>query len=208
VAWRSDSSAGKQLTLEGIEPAPLSVDPVFFAILPDPYTASQIERFACEFRSRNELTGKFLPAERLHISLHSLDHYYGPHHRTLAQACEAAASVRFPHFKVTLDSVMTFHGKPGNHPLILRGGNGVADLSRFHKTLGVAMAKAGLRRLVGGGFTPHVTLLYDGRKVDLQTAGSFEWIVREFVLVRSLCGRGQHVVLGRWALDANCGRHN
>ena len=53
-------------------------------------------------------------------------------------------------------------------------------------TLGAAMKKAGLGRLVDRMFTPHVTLLYDGRLVTPVDVKPVAWKVNEFVLFARL----------------------
>jgi len=64
------------------------------------------------------------------------------------------------------------------------------------------MAKTGrlLGERVASSFTPHVTLLYDGRVVTERLVEPIRWTVREFVLVRSLLGKTRHIVIGRWPL--------
>ncbi|RYE41204.1 MAG: hypothetical protein EOP21_08990 [Hyphomicrobiales bacterium] len=52
----------------------------------------------------------------------------------------------------------------------------------------------------GGGFRPHVTLLYDNQLVAGREIAPVQWTVRDVVLVRSVVGQGRHVIEGRWPL--------
>ena len=65
--------------------------------------------------------------------------------------------------------------------------------------LGAALTRSGLRRVANTNFTPHVTLLYDGRSVDEHPIQPIFWTVTEFVLIRSMKG---HDYLARWPLQA------
>jgi 2'-5' RNA ligase len=49
-------------------------------------------------------------------------------------------------------------------------------------------------------FTPHLTLLYDKRRLPLQPVQPLRWLVREFVLVRSYLGQTRYQMEGCWAL--------
>jgi hypothetical protein len=73
-------------------------------------------------------------------------------------------------------------------------GDGVAALQQ---ALGGVLAKAGL---AARRSPPHLTLLYDVRRVEEQPVAPIGWTVREFVLVHSRLGRGLYKSLGRWPL--------
>jgi len=64
-------------------------------------------------------------------------------------------------------------------------------------TQGGALAKAGVGARQS---TPHLTLLYDARRVDEQPIDPIRWTVREFVLVHSLLGQTRYIPLGKWPL--------
>lgn len=51
-------------------------------------------------------------------------------------------------------------------------------------------------------YTPHISLLYDDQCMAEQAVETIGWTVREFVLVHSLLGQGQHVPLAHWPLQA------
>src|SRR5471032_1058083 len=135
---------GEQLTLAGIEALPRSIDPLFFAILPDASVVPQIVRTAQQSCDRSGLKDRLLKPEGLHVSLRPAGNYFGPQHSTISRACAAAATVTFPAFPIAFDHVMSFRGKPGNHPFVLCGSSGMAPLLELHQVLGVAMTMAGL----------------------------------------------------------------
>jgi RNA 2',3'-cyclic 3'-phosphodiesterase len=144
-----------------------------------------------------------LGAERFHITLHYLGEYAGLPQGIVAEAIRVAATIAMPQFEVTFDRALSFHGRPGNRPFVLRGCDGLITLEAFHGVLGAALHKAGL---TGGGaksrYTPHVTLLYDDSLTLERAVETVTWTVREFVLVHSLVGRTVHVPLARWPLSA------
>jgi 2'-5' RNA ligase len=113
----------------------------------------------------------------------------------VAKAIEAAAAVTSTPFEVAFDRVTSF---AGSDALVLRGGDGVDGIVMFHHDLGVAMRKSGLS--AGSQFTPHITLLYDGRRIEEQFIEPIRWTVRDFVLVHRLRGRTMHIPLERWRL--------
>jgi 2'-5' RNA ligase len=105
-----------------------------------------------------------------------------------------------PLFDVAFDRTVSFSGRSGNQPFVLRGGDGVAGLMVLRERLGGALQKVGLWRWVKPQYEPHVTLLYDDRCVAEQAVDAVSWRVREFVLVHSLRGQRRYAALGRWPL--------
>jgi RNA 2',3'-cyclic 3'-phosphodiesterase len=184
----------QQSYLVGIEP--LARDGLFFSIFPDAATAVRIARVARHCRRQYGLSGRPQATSRFHISLQDLGEYEGMPESVIAKASDAAAIVRMMPFAVMFDRVASFSGRAGNHPLVLRGDDGVVGLTMLYRSLGLAMQTMGLKARLD--FTPHITLLYDGQRIDEQPIEPIFWTVREFVLVRSLIGRTKHILLGRW----------
>lgn len=179
---------------------PKPTDRLFFAIFPSADAAARIEQLALHQRRKHGLKGKPLATGRLHVTLHYLGDYAGLPQGMVAAACEAAATVVASPFQVTFDRAMSFT-RPSNRPFVLRGGEGLAALITFQQTLRTALENAGL----DGGktntpYTPHMTLLYDDHGVTEQSIDAITWTVHEFVLVRSLIGKAQHLPLARWPL--------
>ncbi len=188
----------EQLSLLGFEPA-VATDRLFFAIFPDAATRERIADQARTLRDVHGLNGRPLANDRFHVTLHHLGDHAGLRRDIVTAASEAAETVATPAFQVTLDKAASFHNG-GNNPFVLQGGEGLGALKAFQRDLGLAMARAGLRRLVDKAFTPHVTLLYDKRLVTEQPIEPVTWTVSEFVLIHSLLGQTQHVPLARWRL--------
>jgi 2'-5' RNA ligase len=99
-----------------------------------------------------------------------------------------------------LDRAMSFDRKRTGRPFVLRTSD-ESVLVAFHRLLGRTMKNAGFRR-TASLFTPHLTLLYGDRMVPELSVEPVRWIVRDFVLVQSLRGRGQpkYIHLARWPL--------
>ena len=63
-----------------------------------------------------------------------------------------------------------------------------------------AMDQQGAGGKPGHAFTPHMTLLYDQRRLPLQPVQPLRWHVGEFLLVRSFLGQTRYQLEGRWQL--------
>jgi 2'-5' RNA ligase len=171
------------------------LDGLFFSIFPDRAAAVRIANTAEHFRRAYRLKGAPLLTDRFHVTVQGLGNYDGLPRSIVAKAIEAGAAVTSMPFEVAFDRITSF---AGSDALVLRGGDGVDGIVMFHDVLGVAMRKSGLS--AGSQFTPHITLLYDGRRVDEQFIELIRWTVRDFVLVHSLRGRTMHIPLERWHL--------
>jgi 2'-5' RNA ligase len=147
----------------------------------------------------HQLIGRPLAPERFHITLHHLGDHAGVRRDIVAMASQAAESMTTSSFEVTFDRAASFHNG-GNNPFVLQGGDGLEALKVFQRDLGLAMARAGLGKLVDRSFTPHVTMLYDRRLVAEQALSPIRWTVGGFTLVHSLLGRTEHIPLARWTL--------
>ena len=187
------------IELDAPPPARLT-DRLFYAVFPDANTAAHIARLAAHLRGEYGLKGRPLAEDRFHITLHHLGDYVGePPRELVAAAHEAASEVTALPIEVNFDRAISFR-RSHKAPLVLRGGDGVAQLMAFQQALGATMMRTGLGNFVQQRFTPHVTLLYDDHIVPEQAVEIISWTVREFVLVRSLLGQTRHIPLGRWPL--------
>ncbi len=179
--------------------APPVTDRLFFAVFPDAATAAGIAERAERLRASHHLSGRPLASDRFHITLHHLGDHAGLRRDVVAMASEAAETLTTPRFEVTFDKAASFHNG-GNNPFVLQGGEGLEALKSFQRDLGLAMARAGLGRLVDKAFTPHVTLLYDRGLVVEEPIAPVTWTVGGFTLIHSLLGRTEHIPLARWTL--------
>ncbi|MBN8798219.1 MAG: RNA 2',3'-cyclic phosphodiesterase [Stenotrophomonas nitritireducens] len=170
---------------------------LFFAVMPDPATAWRIAELAEGLRGEHGLDGRPLARERLHVTLHHLGDYAGLPPSLLAKVQQAAARVRMPEFEVCFDEVGSFAGGR-QHPFVLRSEHGADLLQGLHQELARCLQAIGSRP--DPGFTPHLTLLYDKRRLPVQPVQPMRWLVREFVLIRSYLGQTRYQMEGRWSL--------
>ncbi len=106
-------------------------------------------------------------------------------------------------FRVSFDGVMSFSGNEDSKPFVLVGEDGVVGLLRLHAALCAALREVGFRPRGNANFTPHVTLLYDKKRVDVQPIEPIGWTVDEIVLVLSHTGQTRYELLGRWKLRSS-----
>ena len=143
------------------------------------------------------MPGQPVDTDRLHLTLFHLGDYVDQIPPDLVPAARAAAGkVRFAPFEAIFDCVGGTRGQ-----FLLRATDELASLRSFRTALGSALIEAGLRRHIGGGFTPHVTLSYDFSDAPETHVAPIGWTVREFHLVESLLGKHRHIRLGSWPLD-------
>ena len=162
-----------QSTFPGFEEAK-PTDRLFLALFPPPEVAMEIAGLAARLRADHGLRGRPLEAARFHITLNHLGDYAGLPPEIVRQAnaaAEAAANRSVP-FDVAFNRAESFASAPRNRPLVLRGGDGLAQLMVFQQALGTELAKVNLGQWTKGGYTPHVTLLYDDQ--PLQRRGEDE----------------------------------
>jgi 2'-5' RNA ligase len=173
---------------------------LFFSIFPDAAAAAHIAQVAEDLRCRHKLENQPLLTARFHCSLCGFDRCASASLNVRAKACEAAALVTAPPFRVSFNCAKSFSSSAGNHPLVLTGDDGVVGLTMLYASLCTALRVVGFRPAAISAFTPHITLLYADRRLDEQEVEPITWTVQEFVLVLSLIGRTKHVPLDRWAL--------
>jgi 2'-5' RNA ligase len=189
----------EQLSLPGFERSS-TIDVLFFALLPDAENVPQIVQLRDRLCDENGLRGHRIAPDLLHISLLGIAAPDGLSRAVVEYAEQAAAALSASPFDIVLDRAMSFVPKRARWPLVLRTGNEAA-LIGFYRSLGEVMKNVGFRG-AASQFTPHLTLLYGDRVVRERSVEAVRWTVRDFVLVRSLRGRGlnKHVYLARWPL--------
>lgn len=181
-----------------VRPQPSPADHLFLAILPPADIAHRLRQLAWRLRDRHGLKGWPRNASLLHVSLHGFGDALGRHPDLVARAVEAAAAVSMPPFAVAFDRVVSFRTGE-RRPLVLLGGGGTAGVLMLRQGLGEALAKAGFR-WKAGGYTPHLTMLYDQKTIAEQAVEPVRWTADRFALVRSVVGKGHHVPLATWTL--------
>lgn len=86
------------------------------------------------------------------------------------------------------------------HSVALRPRKGLTAMRDLQAQLDRPLERRGLRRL-GWSFSPHVTLFYWNGKPFQQPIETIAWESLEFVLIHSIVGRTQHIILARWSLE-------
>lgn len=170
---------------------------LFFAVMPDAHTAARIIELAAGLCEEHGLVDKLLHRDRLHVTLHHVGDFAGIPPALLARVQQAAGRLRMPAFEVCFDQVGSFSGRRQN-PFVLRGESGVEHLHSLQQAL--ARSLQGVGGKPGHAFTPHMTLLYDQRRLPLQPVQPLRWHVGEFLLVRSFLGQTRYQLEGRWQL--------
>jgi 2'-5' RNA ligase len=172
---------------------------VFFALYPNPCAARRLHRLAWHLRHKHGLNGRPLADRRLHVSLCNVGDYTRLTSGAAAAIDEAMATITMRPFLVAFNEAKSF--KSGQkQPVVLVGDDGVAGLMLFQRELVAALDKTAIGRRKQRAYNPHVTLLYDDRRIPDQPVEPISWIVREFALVCSLHGQGRHIRLARWPL--------
>ena len=175
-------------------------DKLYFAVVPPPPVAAGIR---CEAERQRHLcgsSGKLQSPEVLHVSLVCLGVFDGPPDCVIQAGKHIGSAVEASPFFVTFDRVVSFKSS-GNRPFVLVGSNGMDQLVTLRRGLVGAMRKFGWPAAVDRSFTPHVTMMYGRRPMpEAWLDEPFTWMVRDFVLVHSLYGKGRHVHCGRWPL--------
>lgn len=190
----------EQPLLPGMEPR-CGLDNFFFAVRPEPETIPALDTAGAEAARRHGLHGSPLGKSRYHISLQSIMTSEGVPDGLLERLERAAGMIDLPAFEIHFNRIMSFGGRYGKHALVLAGCLS-PDMQALYRELGNAMRAVGLRA-AGGGFAPHVTLLYDSKRISEEAVAPIAWPVTGFCLIDSLHGRSIHRQAGRWLLQAD-----
>ncbi|HEX4505069.1 MAG TPA: 2'-5' RNA ligase family protein [Alphaproteobacteria bacterium] len=174
---------------------------LFFAVLPEPDVAERIEALASKLRAGQGLSGRLIPASRLHVTATPIADYAALLEYDVSAAMQAAAAVKSKPFDIAFNRMQSFGRPGGNQPLVLRCGDGLGAFGQLQKALLAALRANDYDGKAPAAYTPHITLLYDRRAVDETFLDEpIGWTVREFALVYSVYGEGRHMHLGRWPL--------
>ena len=176
----------------GLRPAKFaSTDRLFFAVLPDEATAAGIHERAERWRREHGLTGRLVRPEHFHVTLHVAEENPDISLSGMIELlAERASTLAMPAFRIDFDRVLSFR----NGAFVLSGDETTIGLQVLHQRLGDALdpTPRPARR-----FTPHLTMLRDGRHVAEQEIERIGWTAREVVLVHSLLGQTTHRHLAR-----------
>lgn len=173
---------------------------LYFALLPPPEIAEQVERYLSNMHKVYHLTEAQRPVEVLHITLFMMsDLRQHMPQRLIDSALAAGETVQAEQVPVSFDRVARF-GKHARAAIVMmnkRGGSrGIHALTRQIAEAAQKRKCPSLRLKM-----PHMTLAYSATAVpDIPLPVPFTWIAREFALVQSFHGETRHSYLGRWPL--------
>ncbi|TAJ96418.1 MAG: 2'-5' RNA ligase [Reyranella sp.] len=165
---------------------PRFTDRLFFAVLPDAETAERISERAATWRARHGLTGRLLKTGHFHVTLATVHEGHGlPDADEIDGWVARAGEIPMPSFRVGFDRLMSF----ANGALVLTGDDSTVGMEVLQQRLSDSLddTPRPARR-----YTPHVTLLHDGRHIDAEPVEPIAWTVGEIVLVHSLIGQTTH----------------
>lgn len=175
---------------------------LFLGIFPDPQHAERMARLAQELRSRHGLDGEPVLASRLHVTLHALMRFSPsqPVPQLIVDAARAAAcSVTCPPIPIVFDRAMSFAGSRRSTPFVLRSDVASDEaIGRLRQSLRPALRRVGLRAHPSA--TPHMTLLYDHRRVAEHVIDPVHWVATRYALILSHVGAGHHQWIDQWPL--------
>lgn len=158
-------------------------DRLFFAVVPDAATADRIADRAAVWRARHGLTGRLLKATHFHVNLAPVHEGIGlPDTGDIEDWVARARAIPMPSFRVAFDRLTSF----SNGALVLTGEEATIGLEVLQQRLSDALddTPRPARR-----YTPHVTLLHDGRHVEAEPVEPIAWTVREVALIHGRVGK-------------------
>lgn len=167
-------------------------DRLYFAIQPNLNVLDSIAGVTASLVKRHGLRGRPRPLDTLHISVLGVGFAEEISPEQMAVAAEAARTVAFRPFSLTLTEALSFKRRDGN-ALVLRCGEGSDAVND--------LAHALFERMLAGGFEPrgtsdgqpHLTLLYDPVLVPpTPLAWPIHLDVTGFSLVRNHWGFGRY----------------
>jgi 2'-5' RNA ligase len=175
---------------------------LFFAVRPSATASQAAFSQAQQLQLAHRLTGRLIPIERLHVTLHWLRDHVALSQELVAQAMAAGSGVEMAPFDVVFERVESLGDANHGGPLVLAGSQGLLGLRKLQRALADAMKDAGLGEYVRTGFLPHVTLLYAEQSIAPQSVAPIRWTVTELLLVHSVVGEARHITLGQWPLQS------
>src|SRR5665213_1366721 len=175
---------------------------LFLGVLLDRNTVGRVAQFRTGVIDREKLRGSLIKPEMFHISLHGFRASGKLPSQLVSAVMEIGNAVSVSPFEVTFRYLLSFgkiqaaNDEPRQSPLVLRGES--EGLFGLHRALGAGLRTGGLP--AAEFFTPHITLLYGSKPVELRVISPICFVVNEFVLIHSELGRKRYNVLRRWSL--------
>ena len=183
----------EQPSLFGFEAAPRDKH-LILMIYPDQQARVEAHARARSYQADNGLGGAVFDPHLMHVTLGHFDYWDEVPASLVERISRAASKLSIAPFEVSFDQIGGF---PRN--VVLRGGEGLKALEAFQAALRQTLA---WEKLDGShmSFTPHVTVIYGQPGAVVAAIEPVTWTVKDFALVVSHQGKGQHEVLARYPL--------
>lgn len=164
---------------------------LYFALKPSEAAVAGI----AAVRAQLGVAASHVADERLHVELFALDLPMTPPPGLIAEMGRVAArlggaALRIEFGELAGDGAVT----------ALLPGSPMPVLRAFQQRLALALAGAGIWPGRGFGFEPRLILAHGQQHSFRRAIRPVSWRANELVLVHSLTGLTEHVVLGRWGL--------
>jgi RNA 2',3'-cyclic 3'-phosphodiesterase len=174
----------------------------FFALEPPLAARALIVEQADRVAREHALGGRSVKFSCLHVTLCGIGRAERLREPVLPVLRRAAEAVRAATVEVGFDRLATFRLGGDNHALVLRCTPQTGSALRFLRTaIGHAQYAQGLYLPGASRFEAHVAARYLprplGSEIEIEPVA---WQAQEFVLIRSLAGRGVHEIVERWPL--------
>ncbi len=163
----------------------------FFALQPP----EPITRRAAILRDAFAENGGIVRNDRLHVTLGITEDYRERPARIVDRLLAIGGGIEAEPFALSLDRLS---GNGGT--IALRASRTSSGLTALQQQLDHQLRYWNIRR-PGWTFNPHMTLVYRPHQEFLRPIDVLAWEATELVLIHSLVGRTQHIVLGRWPLE-------
>jgi 2'-5' RNA ligase len=155
-----------------VRPRERPTERLFLAVLPDPETAARIADLAQRLRADYRLVGQPLRPDHFHVTLHHVgDDLKPPTAAVVDTVMDRLSSVAMPSFQVAFDRA----GSLRNGAFVLHGDESLIGLEVLQQRVSDALDA---RPHSARPFTPHVTLLRDGRRVEEHKIEPLAWSVK------------------------------
>ena len=185
--------------LWSLEPAPTAQTvKLFFALKPPASVARQMADLAATIGGARGMTGHWMRADLLHVTLALCHEGRDGLQEAAARAMTVGEGLRQGPPAITFDRTQSYLNSGGQHPFVLCGRHGLDDIIAFRAVIRARMRRAGFE--VASSFNPHVTLMWSDRIIAPHPVFPIRWTAEELLLVESHVGQARHRHVARWPL--------
>ncbi|WP_157219993.1 2'-5' RNA ligase family protein [Flavisphingomonas formosensis] len=165
-------------------------DTFFFALRPPSDSARELSHLRDALASPGMTK---IALHRLHITLLLVDLRL-PLHILFERSKQALSSSPLPTCRVMVDRLIG-----GAHSTLVMPSEPLLGLQNMQAKLASRLAMSGIFTPKWWRFCPHLTLLYNGPRLDIPI-DPIGWRADELLFIRSHVGQTRHEVIGSWTL--------